>query len=226
VNLAMHATPEDVAQELAIQLAHGVQRTRRRLGGLLTGLNRAEGDEAAGEERAVAWRAAEDLLNGSTSPAVVIERAARAKGGVTAMLLDEAHRLALWPETAQAGLGAVLKDNRTLGVVIAASEDRGLEQLTGSSGPLEYVGVRFSLPAIVHEDWQVGLQERFTELGIPITTGALELLLEQSREHPYCTMLLAYEAGRLGATVGEVSEAMVRAALTTVRGDDVWRELS
>jgi hypothetical protein len=226
VNLAIRASPEDAASDLADQLAGGVVRARRRLGGFVSGLRRADAGEAIGEERAFALRVAAELLSGSASPAVVIERAAaRVQDGVTAVLLDEAHTLARWPESARMAMGAVLKDNQALGVVVASSERRALGQLTAPEGPLRYVGARFDLPAIAHEDWQGGLRERFAELSAPITVAALGLLLEQSRGHPYCTMLLAHESGRLGMDVGEVSEAVVRAALVTVRRDEAWREL-
>jgi hypothetical protein len=102
---------------------------------------------------------------------------------------------------------------------------RALEQLTASDGPLRYVGARFDLPVIAHEDWRAGLRERFAALGIPITTAALELLLSQSHGHPYCTMLLAHEAERLAIDLGEVSETVIEAALVTVRRDEAWQEL-
>ncbi len=226
VNLAARTGPEDAAKDLAAQLARGVVRARRRIGGFVSGLRRADAGEAVGEKGDFALRVAEELLSGNASPAVVIERAAaHVQDGVTAVLLDEAHTLAAWPESIRMAMGAVLKDNHSLGVVVASSERRALEQLTAQGGPLRYVGARFDLPAIAHEDWQVGLRERFAELGAPITAAALGLLLDQSRGHPYCTMLLAHESGRLGMDLGEVNEAVVQAALVTTRRDEAWREL-
>lgn len=171
----------------------------------------------------------EELLSGEarTSPALVLERAAaRVKGGgLTAVLLDEAHVLVDWPESTRVALGSVLKDNNALGVVVASSERRALEQLTAADGPLRYVGTRFELPSIAQEDWLAGLRERFKALGVPITADALDFLLEQSRGHPYCTMLLAHEAARVSTGMEETNTAAVSAALVTVRRDEAWQEL-
>lgn len=226
VNLAASPGPERVARDLADQLAGALPRTGRRIGGFLSGLRHSGADGAIGEEAGVALRIAEELLSGSASPAVVLERAAgRARGGATAVLFDEAHTLAAWPEPDRMALGAVLKDNQSLGVVIASSERHALEQLTAANGPLRYVGSRFDLPEIAMEDWQAGLRQRFAQMGAPVATAALALLLEQSHGHPYCTMLLAHESGRLGIDLGKVSETVVEAALVTVRRDETWQEL-
>ena len=205
-------------------------RTGRRVGGFLSRLRHTDTDGVIGEEAGIALRIAEgiaeELLSGSASPATVLERAAaRARGRATAVLLDEAHTLAAWPETERMALGAVLKDNQAMGVVVASSEQHALKQLTAADGPLRYVGARFALAEIAREDWQVGLQERFAKLGAPVTAGALNLLLDQSRGHPYCTMLLAHESGRLGIDLGGVSEVVVEAALVTVRRDETWQQL-
>lgn len=226
VDLAKRTSSSDVAKDLADQLAGAVPRASRRAGGLVLSLRRSGAEGAIGEEGGLALRIAEELLSGSASPAVVLERAAaRATDRVTAVLLDEAHTLAAWPEHERTALGSVLKNNSTLGVVVASSERHALEQLTSADGPLRYVGTRFELPEIAQEDWQAGLRERFAELGAPITTSALGLLLDQSHGHPYCTMLLAHESGRLGIDVGEVSETVVQAALVTVRRDEAWQDL-
>lgn len=229
VNLATRAGPEATASDLARQLAGGVVQARRRLGGLLSGLRRAEDGEVIGEQAELILRVAEELVGGDAeaSPAAVIERAAaRVKdGGLIAVLLDEAHVLADWPKPARFALGSVLKDNNMLGAVVASSERRALEQLTSEDGPLRYVGTRFALPPIAQEDWQAGLRERFAELGVPIAADALDFLLEQSHGHPYCTMLLAHEAARVSAGMDEASAAAVSAALVTVRRDEAWQEL-
>jgi hypothetical protein len=179
-----------------------------------------------GEEGRFVLRVAEELLNGNACPATVLERAAaRTKASVTTVLLDEAHVLATWPESMRAAMGGVLKDNKALGVVVASSEQRALERLTSSDGPLRYVGTRFSLPPIAQEDWRAGLRERFATLDAPITPAALGLLLDRSQGHPYCTMLLAHESGRLGMDLGEVSDAVVQAALAIASRDEAWQEL-
>ncbi len=40
--------------------------------------------------------------------------------------------------------------------------------------------------------------------------------------HPYCTMLLAREAARVGQSVGEVSDVVVQAALLMAAEDEAW----
>jgi hypothetical protein len=78
-----------------------------------------------------------------------------------ALFLDEAHVIASWPGKEQAALGAALRDIPGLGVVIASSERRALELLSGDGGPLQYVGDRFSLPPIEEADWR-------SELAVPM----------------------------------------------------------
>ena len=81
------------------------------------------------------------------------------------------------------------------------------------------------MPPIPGEDWRSGLRGRSIELGIPITDDALDLLLEQSRGHPYCTMLLAHESARVSAGMQETSAAAVAAALVSVQRDEALQEL-
>jgi hypothetical protein len=52
-----------------------------------------------------------------------------------------------------------------------------LETLVQAGGPLEYVGIRLTLPQIDPGDWTSELKRRFKELGAPIDPDALHLLL-------------------------------------------------
>jgi hypothetical protein len=87
---------------------------------------------------------------------------------------------------------------------------------------LRYVGQRFPLPRIDRGDWEHELPMRFEEAGVPITSDALTLLLDETRMHPYCTMLLAREAARVGQSVGGVTDVIVQAALLMAAEDEAW----
>jgi hypothetical protein len=49
------------------------------------------------------------------------------------------------------------------------------------------------------------------------------LLLEESRCHPYCTMLLAKHAAELGQPFEAVTMSVIRLALPTVQKHEAWR---
>jgi hypothetical protein len=74
-----------------------------------------------------------------------------------------------------------------------------------------------------HEDWRHGLRSRFDQAEVPIDDEALELLLEESRCHPYCTMLLAKHAAELAQSFGTVTTSVIRLALPTVQKHEAWR---
>ncbi len=114
--------------------------------------------------------------------------------------------------------------------MIASSERRAFELLSGEGGPLQYVGDRFSLSPIADADWRSELANRFARLGIPVLPAALDLLLESSGGHPYRTMLLAREsaiAAISGAGEGgRRSETHIRAGLLVARRDEAWNEMT
>jgi hypothetical protein len=114
-------------------------------------------------------------------------------------------------------------DRRT-GIALASSDARAQAKLKRSS-VLGYLGEEFPLPPIAAEDWRQGLRTRFTQLDLPIDERALTLLLEQSRCHPYCTMLLAKHAAQLAQPFGAVGESVIRLALPTVQRHEAWRKL-
>jgi len=166
---------------------------------------------------------AEIAESGGDSPAAVLERAAEAaRGQPMAVILDEAHHLASWPGAEKLALREFLRSDRTIGVIVSSSERSALERLTARDGPLEYVGQRFRLPRIDRGDWEHALPPRFEEAGVPISPDGLALLLDEAKLHPYCTMLLAREAARSGQPIGQVSEAIVQAALLTAVEDEAW----
>lgn len=222
VDLSRVPQSTDVARRLAEQLAPGLARTdraRRATGWLGEMLSSGEGVQ----ERVVADIAAH-LAGDALQPGTVLERCAEVlEGQDGAVVLDEAHLIAGWDPDAQRSLREFLRNDTTLGVIVASSEAHALEQLTQEGGPLEFVGTRLPLPAIAREDWEAELPGRFDAIGAPIEPGALELLLDESRCHPYCTMLLARESVRVGSTHSAVTAATVYAGLATAQEDEAWR---
>lgn len=231
VNLAIHRDPGDAASELASQLAAGMtgpeaaRSTLRRLAGQLTPARRDLGDDASTIIELV-----DGLLGDGRSPARVLLNAGQHARRRLAVFLDEAHVIGDWPAADQEALGAALRDVASLGVVIASSERRAFELLSGDGGPLQYVGDRFSLPPIADADWLSELAKRFARLGVPIVPAALDLLLESSGGHPYRTMLLARESAiaAIGGPGpgGRCSETHVRAGLLLAKRDEAWDELT
>lgn len=211
----------EAAEALAAQLAPGLAAVSRarRAGGWLASLL-ANGSQ--GDERLLA-DVIDRLADGGPGPAAVLSRVADATdGGLAVVLIDEAHHLASWPSADREGLREFLRNDVTMGVIVASSEASALEVLTGRDGPLRYVAQRFLLPPIDREDWLHALPRRFEEVDAPISRDGLALLLDEARGHPYCTMLLAREAARTGQPIGEVTATVVEAALLVVAGDEAW----
>jgi hypothetical protein len=223
IDLAVLSGPTETAEVLRSQLSPGLAAlagARRAAGWLADRL--AKG--LSGEEQLIATILSELGSAGGGSPAAVLERAANAAGAEpVGVLLDEAHHLAGWPEPERQAMRAFLREDATVGVIVSSSERSALERLTGSGGPLEYVGQRVRLPQIDRGDWEHALPPRFEEAGVPITTDGLALLLDEAKLHPYCTMLLAREAARSGQVIGEVTAVIVQAALLTAAEDEAWR---
>jgi hypothetical protein len=164
-----------------------------------------------------------ELADVQTGPGGVLSRVAEAVGeSGCGVLIDEAHHLASWPEAEQLELREFLRADTRIGVIVASSEASALASLTNERGPLRYVGQRFPLPPIDRGDWEHALRQRFAHAEVPITEGALALLLAESRGHPYCTMLLARESARIAQPLGEVSDVIVQAALLVVVEDEAW----
>lgn len=142
-----------------------------------------------------------------------------------AVVIDEAHVIETWEDQARAALRAFLADGeRRTGVALASSDDRAERKLRRSS-VLGYLGEEFTIPPIATPDWSHALSSKFDAAGVPIERNALALLLEESRGHPYCTMLLAKQTAQLALAFGAASTSVVRLALPTVEKHDAWRRL-
>ena len=221
VDLAALSGPSAAAEVLRAQLSPGLAalaKARQATGWLAERL----GAGLSGDDKILAGILA-DLAAGGAGPAAVLERAAQAgAGSPVGVLIDEAHHLAGWPEEDQQAIRAFLRNDAAVGVIVSSSERSALEALTDEDGPLRYVGQRFRLPPIDRGDWEHELPDRFEEAEAPISSDALALLLDEARMHPYCTMLLAREAARVGQSVGRVSDVVVQAALLTAAEDEAW----
>lgn len=142
-----------------------------------------------------------------------------------AIVIDEAHVIASWESEVRGALRAFLADGgRRAGVALASSDGRAERKLRRSS-VLGYLGEEFTIALIATPDWIHSLRLKFEAAGVPIDADALALLLEESRGHPYCTMLLAKQTAQLALPFGAVSKSVVQLALPTVEKHDAWRKL-
>jgi hypothetical protein len=213
--------PVEAADVLRGQLSPGlaaVAGAQRATGWLSDRLS----ESAESQDRLIADILARLSAAGGGPASVLTEVASAAADGPVGIVFDEAHRLASWPAAEQQALRAFLRADTRVGVIVASSEASALERLTGPGCPLEYVGQRVRLPPIARADWEHELPARFVAAEVPIAPRALGFLLDEAREHPYCTMLLAREAARIGQPIGEVTEVIVRAALLVAAEDEAW----
>jgi hypothetical protein len=233
LQLTSYPDPELAATELARQLVGGLDRVvepSRRSLDRLRGLSAPA--DAGGEAPLLADLAKALLGDARGFPAVFAHAIDHLPAdGHGAVLLDEAHVIAQWPKPLQDALCLLLRANSRLGVVIASSETRALNELVGPGGALQYAGYRFPLPAIDPGDWRTGLRERFVLLGLSAQDELLDRLIELAGAHPYRTMRLAQETARVArslpstAAPAPVGNGDLEAALLTVRSDPAWTEL-
>lgn len=197
VDLASLTGPTAAVEVLRAQLSAALAKARRATGWLA---DRLQGG-LRGDDKILAGIFAELAAGGSGPAAVLAHAAEAAQGEPIAVIIDEAHHVASWPDGEQQALREFLRNDTTVGVIVASSETSALARLTGDDGPLRYVGQRFRLPPIDRGDWEHELPPRFEAAGVPISRDALTLLLDEARLQPYCTMLLAREAARV-RTIG------------------------
>ncbi len=206
----------------AEKAATGARTIGSRLG---TALSRA-GQIAGSDEVAIV----SGLLEGLKPEDVTLTRVLRAipaelakSRGRGAIAIDEAHVIAKWDRDDRAALRAFMaRADRLTGIALTSSDNHAERKLKRSS-VLGYLGEEFTLPAIDIDDWRHGLRSRFEQAGVPIDDEALNLLLEESRCHPYCTMLLAKHAAELGQPFEAITASVVGLALPTVQKHEAWR---
>ncbi len=84
-----------------------------------------------------------ELLGASRGIDSVITRAAaRRDGRICAILLDEAHVIAEWPEDVQQAFNVALRDSGPVGVIVASSERRAIARRDGP---------RSASPSVLHD---------------------------------------------------------------------------
>lgn len=206
----------------AEKAATGARTIGSRLG---TALSRA-GQIGGSDEVAIV----SGLLEGLKPEDVTLTRVLRAipaelakSRGRGAIAIDEAHVIAKWDRDDRAALRAFMaRADRLTGIALTSSDNHAERKLKRSS-VLGYLGEEFTLPAIDIDDWRHGLRSRFEQAGVPIDDEALNLLLEESRCHPYCTMLLAKHAAELGQPFEAITASVVGLALPTVQKHEAWR---
>ncbi|MCA1699355.1 MAG: hypothetical protein LC790_10865, partial [Actinobacteria bacterium] len=220
--LSPQPDPARAARELAEQLAPSlaVMGKAKQATGWLAGLWAKVSPDT---EEAVIGQVVAGLLDERPLIGSVLDRCSAAIAGQNAaVLIDEAHLIADWPADQQASLREFLRNDARIGVIVSSSLASALERLTGEDGPLRYVGQRLPIPPIDRGDWEAALPTRFEAVGAPIEPDALALLLDESRAHPYCTMLLCRASARAGLPGGRTGVAAVSAGLLEVREDEGW----
>lgn len=235
VNLAAHGTDHaGAASALAAELAGNWGRQVQRVGNAARRLRGRRATEAAGADAALAVELTAELLGPSRQINGVIGRAAaREDGRACAVLLDEAHVIADWPEDVQQALNAALRDSGALGVIVASSERRAIERLLEDGQALHMAGYPMALPEIDAATWADGLSERFGQLGAEVDPYALTALVAAAQHHPYCTMRLAAETALQaeqersirGVETPIIDDLAMNAALVIVRADPVWKAI-
>jgi hypothetical protein len=201
--------------------ASGARGLSSRLGGALSRAGQAAGsDEATVLGGLLQGLRPEEVTLRRVLEAIPAELDRQHRRG--AIVVDEAHVIARWEGDVRAALRAFMaRDDRLTGIALASSDSRAERKLKRSS-VLGYLGEELSLPPIDIGDWRQGLVPRFQAAGVPIDEDALALLLEESRCHPYCTMLLAKQTAQLAQTFGRTTTSVVRLALPTVRKHEAW----
>jgi hypothetical protein len=218
VDLAQIPEPARVRETLATQLAAPLAALAHTEGSASGWLAKLDGDDLEAQVH--------EKLAKADSPGETLRVVASAvEPGTTALLLDEVHVVKEWPNPQQRSIREFLRNDSSLGVILASSEMTAFEQLIGAGMILEFVGQRYPLPPINLDDWIAGLRTRFARVGLPIDDDALERLLEASQGHPYCTMFLARDVAYSGKDIGRVTNTVVRGSLVRVEADRGWRTL-
>lgn len=192
-----------------------------RLGTALSRTGQTLGEEAAAVGGLLEGLKPEDVTLQFMLAAIPGELAKTGRRG--AIAIDEAHVVAKWHRDDLAALRAFMaRDDRLTGIALTSSDNRAERKLRPPK-VLGYLGEEFMLPAIDVDDWRHGLRSRFDQAGVPIDHAALDLLLEESQCHPYCTMLLAKHAAELGQPFEAVTVGVIRLALPTVQKHEAWK---
>ena len=144
------------------------------------------------------------------------------------VLLDEIQEVSKWEDSTsvQSQIAETMRlPESRINFLFAGSEESSVATLFVEGSPLYYAGVSFSLPQISHDDWSVGIQRRFDELGTPIAPALVADVLRSSGGHPQRTMRVCFhiEEWCKRTSTAEVDDTTVRRAITDARGHPSWR---
>ncbi len=232
VTLTRFPDPAQVALFLERQLQSRPRRTLGSIADLIRRLDREPVGDLLGGQAAVELGMAGDVAQAIERPSRDLPGLLSAVGEEkrdTAVLLDEAHVIATWPEPLREGLNAVLRGGHGAGVVIASSETSALQQLTHPGGALHLAVTRFQVPDIATRQWLGALRDGFAELDIEISETHLLRLIEETGGQPYLTMRLARDTARIAVGNPQMPQKVgigqIEAALLELRADPVWKQL-
>lgn len=152
-----------------------------------------------------------------------VERGAQLRGVRATVFLDEIHRVAGWSgtEQAQEDLAVAMQAHGQTSVIFAGSDRRAVDELFGEGKPLSYDGLRFPIPAISDEAWEMGLSERFSRASLQIAPQTIREILAVTDGHPQRTMALCAHAQAI-ATGQTVDTAIVKLAHMRAKAQPSW----
>lgn len=232
VTLTRFPDPAQVALFLERQLQSRSKRTLTSVADLVKRLDREPIGDLLGGQAAVELGMASDFAHAIGRPATDLPGLLATAGSEkqkAAVLLDEAHVIATWPQPLREGLNAALRGGRCAGVVVASSETSALRQLTQPGGALHLACSRVRMADIAPAQWLGALRDGYAKLEIEIGETHLLRLIEETGGQPYLTMRLARDTARLAVSdprsPSKVDVGHVEAALLELRADPVWAQL-
>ena len=226
--------PEELAMELDAQRLANLGEFRqeaRKLGGfalrlwrtLLAGEDRLDFDERLTLE--VADRLAEAQSSVGIADALTAVEAAGGDSGAV-VFFDEAQHLHEINDAVTALRGVMLTPSSELTFIFAGSEESLMESLFSEGGLLEVQGQPFELRPIPEHLWVEGLRSHCLDyLGVTISRGAVELIVDAAGGHPYRTMMAANRAHQRvqELELTDIDEAVASEAIERAQRDRRWR---
>lgn len=143
------------------------------------------------------------------------------------LIIDEAHVIGDWGTEGQRVLDGLYRiaglEGRPLLLGLSSSDESALRVLLGHR--LMWLMQRPPFPEIAREDWHAGLTARFEQVAITIGQGELDAIINAFAGHPFKTMYVARESGRLAlAEDRRVSREHVDAVIDAARMQP-WAQL-
>ena len=212
-------------------LRRGARRLREVVGGSSAKvLEKALAAIGASDETQAASLMIEELNALSEAPNLAraltaVERSAQLRGVRASVFIDEIHRVAGWPgtEQTQEDLASAIQAHGESSLIFAGSSRRAVEELFGEGKPLSHDGLRFPIPAISDEAWEIGLRERFAKADLEVTPQTIREILAITDGHPQRTMAICAHAQAI-ATESTVDNAIIKLAHDRARAQPSWNQ--